>query len=103
MKFQRINYSREEQKRYLEKSEVKNYVILDDDSDMLLSQKEHFVKTSWNTGLLEEHTEQAIKILTTPLNCFLRYSIVIPILHDEDTTIFASVFFYNSIKTSNTG
>jgi hypothetical protein len=45
-KFQRINWDADRQKEYLEKSILKNYAILDDDSDMLFSQNEHFVKCS---------------------------------------------------------
>jgi len=66
-KFQRINWSREKQSEYLEKSEVKNYVILDDDSDMLYGQREHFIQTSWKTGLDEEATQRAIKTLNTKI------------------------------------
>ncbi len=40
-----------------------NYVILDDDSDMLLEQAEHFIKTDTYLGLSEEDVKQAIKIL----------------------------------------
>lgn len=40
-----------------------NYVILDDDSDMLLEQAEHFVKTDTLLGLSEDDVERAIKIL----------------------------------------
>lgn len=44
--------------------EVENYVILDDDNDMLDSQLEHFVQTNWEyRGLSDENVEQAIKIL----------------------------------------
>lgn len=31
-----------------------NYIILDDDSDMLLQQKDNFFQTHWKTGLTEE-------------------------------------------------
>lgn len=40
-----------------------DYVILDDDSDMLLEQAEHFVKTDTRLGLTEDDVERAIKIL----------------------------------------
>ena len=40
-----------------------NYVILDDDSDMLLEQAEHFVKTDTLLGLSKDDVERAIKIL----------------------------------------
>ena len=42
---------------------VKDYVILDDDSDMLDEQKEHFVQTSTEFGLTFETSSQAIKVL----------------------------------------
>ena len=50
---------------YINKSGlVQNYVILDDDSDMLYIQKDHFVKTDTYKGLSEENVQQAIKILS---------------------------------------
>ena len=64
-KFQRINWSIERQKEYLEKALVKNYVILDDDSDMLYNQREHFIKTSQYWGLSEADVKTAIKILNS--------------------------------------
>lgn len=42
------------------------YVILDDDSDMLLEQKDYFIHTDGMIGLTDSHVEQAIKILNTP-------------------------------------
>jgi hypothetical protein len=65
--FQRINWSVERQNEMLKKSLVKNYIILDDDSDMLYSQREHFVKTQSHSGLTSEVAEKAIKILNTPI------------------------------------
>lgn len=46
--FQRINWCDKTQLKYLERSQVKNYIILDDDSDMLLCQSEHFLRCSRN-------------------------------------------------------
>lgn len=66
-KFQRINWSTEEQLKCIEKAEVKNYVILDDDSDMLYGQREHFVKTSWKLGLTAELADRCIEILNSSL------------------------------------
>lgn len=74
-KFQRVNWSKKEQEKYIGGSIVKNYVILDDDSDMLFNQKEHFVKTSGrkepdashNVGLTKKAAEEAIKILNKDL------------------------------------
>lgn len=40
-----------------------NYIILDDESDMLLEHKNHFIKTSSNIGLTERDVTKAIKIL----------------------------------------
>lgn len=65
--FQRINWSLEKQQEYAERAKVKNYVILDDDSDMLYKQREHFVKTSSMSGLTDENVNLAIQILNTPL------------------------------------
>ena len=45
--------------------EISNYLILDDDSDMLESQKEHFVQTDHMNGFLLEHYDQARKILNS--------------------------------------
>lgn len=42
---------------------ITNYVILDDDTDMLLWQRNHFVHTSTYEGINEKNVEQAIKIL----------------------------------------
>lgn len=66
-KFQRINWSIDVQEAHLEKSIVKNYIILDDDSDMLYNQKEHYIKISTLTGLTDENVNNAISILNTPL------------------------------------
>lgn len=66
-KFQRINWSQERQQEYIDKAEVKNYVILDDDSDMLFSQREHFVQTSWEDGLTNEKANKVIEILNKTL------------------------------------
>lgn len=43
--------------------EVTNFVILDDDSDMLITQREHFVHTDGKKGLTDEDVEKAIRIL----------------------------------------
>ena len=43
--------------------DYKNYVILDDDSDMLYWQKDNFVKTDNRYGLLPSHIDQIVEIL----------------------------------------
>lgn len=42
-----------------------NYVILDDDSDMLLEHKDNFIRTDSEIGLTDENVIQAIEILAT--------------------------------------
>lgn len=66
-KFQRINWSIKTQMEYAEKSEIDNYVIFDDDSDMLYNQREHFIKTSQKTGLDDGDIEKAIELLSKPI------------------------------------
>jgi len=66
-KFQRINWSKERQLEHIETSEVKNYIILDDDSDMLYSQREHFIQTTWKDGLNDDHMNKSIEILNKTL------------------------------------
>lgn len=51
------------QKWLNEHPDVSNYVILDDDDDMLECQQAHFVMTSWDRGLNENDVKLAIKIL----------------------------------------
>ena len=45
---------------------VKNYIIIDDDSDMLPEQKPHFIQTNHNVGLTERDTRLAIDMLSKP-------------------------------------
>ena len=68
------------QKWLNEHPEVKNYVILDDDSDMWDSQLYHFVETCYEHGIGESEAIYAIKILNglyiyncLGLNFTLRY------------------------------
>jgi len=44
--------------------EVENYIIIDDDSDMLDSQLYHFIQTDYQTGFTEHEYELAYRILT---------------------------------------
>ena len=46
-----------------EHSEIDNYLILDDDGDMLDEQLFHFVQTDYQTGLTSHEEELAIKVL----------------------------------------
>lgn len=56
-------------RRWIEEFEdesFENYIIIDDDGDMLPSQKkDHFVKTSFWFGLTEEDVEKAVSILNS--------------------------------------
>lgn len=70
--FRHINWSEEEQQKYIRDSGIESYVILDDDSDMLYEQRNNFVKTSLNydhedsiegLGLTKQCTQLAINIL----------------------------------------
>lgn len=66
--FSHIFWSKEHQKEYLDKSEIENYIIIDDDSDMLYKQKEHFVHVKPSPrnlkGFHEEHYELSKNILS---------------------------------------
>jgi len=63
----RLNTIRgEEIKQYLdEHEEITNYVILDDDSDMLEEQKSHFVEVNAKTGLTMAEIVKCEKILSS--------------------------------------
>lgn len=65
--FQRINWSKKTQMEYAERSEIDNYVIFDDDSDMLYNQREHFIKTSRKTGLGDDDVLKSIELLSKPI------------------------------------
>jgi hypothetical protein len=43
LKFHHINWDNGVQQEYIEKSGIENYIIIDDDSDMLYEQRNHFV------------------------------------------------------------
>lgn len=53
----------DEIKEWLERNPVENYVILDDDSDMLPEQMSNFVKVPFATGLTFENILDAAEIL----------------------------------------
>lgn len=46
-----------------ERQEPYKYVILDDDSDMLDTQRNNFIHTDWKVGLTGENVNKAIEIL----------------------------------------
>lgn len=43
LKFSHINWDKDVQQEYIERTGVENYIIIDDDSDMLYGQRNHFV------------------------------------------------------------
>jgi hypothetical protein len=43
LKFHHINWDKGVQQEYIDKSGIENYIIIDDDSDMLYGQRNHFV------------------------------------------------------------
>lgn len=46
-----------------EHPEITNYVIIDDENDMLEEQQSHFVWTNFDIGLTDEEVNEAIRIL----------------------------------------
>lgn len=68
--FWHVNYSEEEQLKYMERSGIENYIILDD-SDMLYGQKNHFIHVfpaPRNTsGFNEFYYQQALKLLSSDI------------------------------------
>jgi hypothetical protein len=69
--FRRINWSKDEQQKYQNESDIENYIIIDDDSDMLYAQREHFVNVLPSPrnkeGFNQENYELAYGILTKNL------------------------------------
>jgi hypothetical protein len=67
-KFNHINWSKEKQEKIIKQSGIDNYVIIDDDSDMLYKQKDNFVHVLPSPrnkdGFGEKHYKQALKILS---------------------------------------
>ena len=51
------------EKYLMDNPDIKEYVILDDDSDMLECQENNFIQTSWLHGLTEEHVPEIKRIL----------------------------------------
>ena len=65
--FSHINWSKEQQQEYIDKSGIENYVIIDDDSDMLYNQKDNFVHVLPSprnlSGFKSVYYYKALKIL----------------------------------------
>lgn len=67
-RFSHINWDPDLQEKYMIESGIENYIIIDDDSDMLYGQRNHFIHvlpSPKNTrGFTEEHYLTAKKILS---------------------------------------
>ena len=69
--FRHINWDEQTQREYMEKSGVENYIIIDDDSDMLYGQRNHFVHvlpSPRNTEGFNEHYYQKAKAMLDKLS-----------------------------------
>jgi hypothetical protein len=68
LNFYHINWDKNRQQEEMDKSGVENYIIIDDDSDMLYNQKNHFVNvlpSPRNTkGFSKEHYELGLEMLS---------------------------------------
>jgi len=62
--FCHINWSKDEQLKWMEKSNITNYIIIDDDSDMLYGQRNHFVHVHPSprnkNGFCEKYFKEAL-------------------------------------------
>ena len=69
--FYHINWSAERQLEVMEQSGIANYIIIDDDSDMLYGQRHHFVHTlpapRNDSGFNEVYYEAALRMLSTDI------------------------------------
>lgn len=57
----------EEIQKWIDSHDIENYVILDDDSDMLDSQWQHFVQTNYEFGITEQQIGLSIKVLNNEI------------------------------------
>jgi len=71
LKFNHINWSEEEQQKVIDDSGVENYIIIDDDSDMLYCQRNHFIHVLPSPrnkdGFNEVYYKQALNTLSKSL------------------------------------
>jgi hypothetical protein len=64
--FKHVNWDKKTQRKYMDKSDVENYIILDDDSDMLYKQRNHFVHvlpSPRNTAGFNQHYYEIAKAI----------------------------------------
>jgi len=66
--FSEINWSKELQQEYVDKSGIENYLIIDDDTDMLYNQRNNFVHVQPSprnrSGFNKRHYNKALRILS---------------------------------------
>jgi hypothetical protein len=71
LKFSHINWDQDQQRESMKRSGVDNYIIIDDDSDMLYNQRNHFVHVLPSPinkrGFNEEYYEEALKKLSSDI------------------------------------
>lgn len=68
LKYRNINWSKEEQQKYMTLSGIENFCIIDDDSDMLYNQRNHFIHVLPSprnkSGFNEEYRDKTIEVLS---------------------------------------
>ena len=68
LEFSHINWDKGVQQKYIDESGVENYIIIDDDSDMLYNQRHHFVHVLPSPrnkeGFNEKYYKQALEKLS---------------------------------------
>ena len=66
-----INWSLDKQREYMEASNIANYIIIDDDSDMLYEQRNHFIHIKQSpenkSGFNERYYEEALSKLSSDI------------------------------------
>ena len=62
--YRHINYCADTQYKYMMTANINNYIIIDDDSDMLYNQRNHFIHTNSMTGFDNIAYNKSISILS---------------------------------------
>jgi hypothetical protein len=82
LKFHHINWDKVIQQEYMDKSGVDNYIIIDDDSDMLYNQRKHFVHvlpSPRNKDGFNQHYYEIAKLMLEKTVIELNYDEVLDI------------------------
>lgn len=90
----------------IDHQDIENYIIIDDDGDMLDNQLFHFIQTDWQTGFTEREYELAYRVLNNlyiysliGLNFELRNKWRKKCEGDEQ--IWEDIIKYNDLKENN--